>query len=68
LDDEYGTIAHIEGIAEALPRTTLLKLETCGHSPHRDQPLALIEATVHFVDAHLARSLVTPDRLTARTN
>ena len=52
-DDEYGTMAHIEGIAHALPHTTLLRLDDCGHSPHRDQPAALIEATVHFVDAHI---------------
>lgn len=51
-DDEYGTMAHIDGIADVLPGTELLKLEACGHSPHRDQPEAVIEATVHFVAAH----------------
>jgi pimeloyl-ACP methyl ester carboxylesterase len=51
-DDQYGTMAHIDGIAAVLPDTALLKLEGCGHSPHRDQPGAVIDATVHFVDTH----------------
>jgi pimeloyl-ACP methyl ester carboxylesterase len=52
VDDRYGTMAHIDGIAAALPQTTLLKLDDCGHSPHRDRAEAVIEATVHFVAAH----------------
>ena len=40
VDDEYGTMAQIDGIAAAAPQTVLLKLDDCGHSPHRDQPLA----------------------------
>ncbi len=51
-DDRYGTMAHIDGIADAVTDTTLLKLHGCGHSPHRDSPTAVIEATVHFVAAH----------------
>ena len=30
-------------------RTELLKLADCGHSPHRDQPKALIDRVVDFV-------------------
>ena len=51
VDDRYGTMAHIDDIAAALPATRLLKLEACGHSPHRDQPRAVIDAVVRFVDA-----------------
>jgi pimeloyl-ACP methyl ester carboxylesterase len=51
-DDRYGTMAHIDGIAAVLPDTALLKLEGCGHSPHRDQPDTVIDATVHFVDTY----------------
>ncbi len=51
-DDEYGTMAQIDRIAAAVPHTQLLKLEACGHSPHRDQPQALIDAVVRFVAAH----------------
>ena len=48
-DDEYGTMAQIDRIASAIPRTELLKLDRCGHSPHRDRPDTVIDATVHFV-------------------
>lgn len=49
LDDEYGTLAQIRGIAERVPRTELLELPACGHSPHRDQPERLIAAVQAFV-------------------
>jgi pimeloyl-ACP methyl ester carboxylesterase len=45
LDDEYGTLAHIHGIAQRVTRTTLLELADCGHSPHRDQ-LGAVLATI----------------------
>ena len=38
-DDEYGTLAQVRAIARLLPgRATVLELERCGHSPHRDRP------------------------------
>jgi len=49
LDDEYGTLAQIEGIAAQVPQTRLLTLPACGHSPHRDQPQALIAAVQQLV-------------------
>ncbi len=49
LDDEYGTLEQIRGIARRVPHTQLLELADCGHSPHRDQPRALIEACVEFL-------------------
>jgi pimeloyl-ACP methyl ester carboxylesterase len=49
LDDEYGTLEQIRGIKRLLPATQLLELSDCGHSPHRDQPAALIEACVSFI-------------------
>ena len=48
-DDEYGTMAQIEGIQEKVPSCQLLKLPTCGHSPHRDQPQAVIDAIRGFM-------------------
>ena len=51
-DDEYGTLAQIETIAALAPQTRLLKLPDCGHSPHRDQPARLTEATVRFISQH----------------
>jgi pimeloyl-ACP methyl ester carboxylesterase len=52
LDDEYGTLAQIEGIAAALPGAELLALPDCGHSPQRDQPLALVSAAGEFSARH----------------
>ena len=52
IDDEYGTMAQIDGIAAALPRARLVKLPACGHSPHRDQPEAVIDASLAFIGAH----------------
>jgi pimeloyl-ACP methyl ester carboxylesterase len=52
LDDEYGTLEQIHGIARRLPQTELLELPACGHSPHRDQPAALERAVVEFIDRH----------------
>ena len=44
LEDEYGTLAQVRGIAERVPQTRLLEIPRCGHSPHRDQPELVIEA------------------------
>jgi pimeloyl-ACP methyl ester carboxylesterase len=44
LDDEYGSLEQIRSIARAVSGTRLLELATCGHSPHRDQPQALVSA------------------------
>ena len=52
LDDEYGTLEQIRGIARRLPQTQLLELPACGHSPHKDQPAALIEAAARFIEQH----------------
>ena len=47
--DPYGTMAQIDEIATSAPHTRLLKLPDCGHSPHRDQPEAVIEAIRAFL-------------------
>ncbi|MCX7257594.1 MAG: alpha/beta hydrolase [Polaromonas sp.] len=49
LDDEYGTLEQIRGIARRLAQTRLLELPDCGHSPHRDQPERLITAITAFI-------------------
>jgi pimeloyl-ACP methyl ester carboxylesterase len=48
-EDEYGTLAQIEGIVHGAPHAALLTLEACGHAVHRDQPERLTEAVVDFV-------------------
>ena len=49
LDDEYGTLEQVRGIARIVPQARLLELADCGHSPHRDQPKAVIEAAARFL-------------------
>jgi pimeloyl-ACP methyl ester carboxylesterase len=49
LDDEYGTLEQVRGIARRVPQTQVLELADCGHSPHRDQPLAVIDAVARLI-------------------
>ncbi|MDQ6628641.1 MAG: alpha/beta hydrolase [Pseudomonadota bacterium] len=51
-DDEYGTLAQIEAIARRLPKTRLLAIPDCGHSPHRDQPATLSREAGRFILEH----------------
>ena len=49
LDDEYGTLEQLDRIEAALPETARAELPDCGHSPHRDQPEAVLAAVAAFV-------------------
>jgi pimeloyl-ACP methyl ester carboxylesterase len=49
-DDEYGTMAQVERIAALAPDVDVVRLADCRHSPHRDQPKAVLDALVRFVD------------------
>ena len=53
-DDEYGTLEQIHAIARRLPRTRLLKVPNCGHSPHRDRPEILSREAGRFILGHLS--------------
>lgn len=55
LDDEYGTLAQIRGIAQHATQTELLELPDCGHSPHRDQPAQLIAHVKAFIHRQTPR-------------
>lgn len=48
-DDEYGTMDQLDRIAAILPHARRLELDACGHSPHRDQPEALLAAAADFL-------------------
>jgi pimeloyl-ACP methyl ester carboxylesterase len=50
-DDEYGTMEQIASIGRALKDAQLLALPACRHSPHRDQPEAVLAATRQFIAA-----------------
>jgi pimeloyl-ACP methyl ester carboxylesterase len=55
VDDEYGTLEQIRGIARRVPQTELLEVADCAHSPHRDQPDQLIAAAVAFIEKNKPR-------------
>jgi pimeloyl-ACP methyl ester carboxylesterase len=59
-DDAYGTMAQIEALTTSnmhintmqtnkIERKQLLKLEQCGHSPHKDQPDKVTAAVAQFL-------------------
>lgn len=50
--DEYGTMAQIEAIARSATgaEVELLALADCGHSPHKDQPEAVLNAITRLLD------------------
>ncbi|MCE9658947.1 MAG: alpha/beta hydrolase [Burkholderiales bacterium] len=48
-NDEYGTLEQIHAIARRLPKTRLLVIPECGHSPHRDQPALLAREAGRFI-------------------
>ena len=51
-DDAYGTLEQIRAIARRLPKTRLLEIPGCGHSPHRDQPKTLTREAGRFILDH----------------
>ncbi|TAN52930.1 MAG: alpha/beta hydrolase [Betaproteobacteria bacterium] len=49
-DDEYGTLRQLEAIARQVAGPCEpLALPRCGHSPHRDQPEAVLAAVTRFI-------------------
>jgi pimeloyl-ACP methyl ester carboxylesterase len=48
-EDEYGTRAQLQAIAARVPHTEIVMLPSCGHSPHRDQREATLNAIAKFV-------------------
>jgi pimeloyl-ACP methyl ester carboxylesterase len=49
VDDEYGTLEQIRGIARRVPHTRLLELPGCAHAPQRDQPDRVVDAVQRLV-------------------
>lgn len=48
-DDEYGTLAQLDRIAARVKGpTSRLELDKCGHSPHRDQETAVLDAIARW--------------------
>jgi pimeloyl-ACP methyl ester carboxylesterase len=49
LEDEYGTLEQVRGIARRVPQTQLLALADCGHSPHKDQADRVLAEASAFI-------------------
>ncbi|HZZ92312.1 MAG TPA: alpha/beta hydrolase [Usitatibacter sp.] len=49
-DDEYATLDQVRGIARRVPRTRVVELPDCTHSPQRERPEAVIEAVAAFME------------------
>ena len=49
-DDQYGTLAQLAAVERGVAgRFEKLALANCGHSPHRDQEQAVLEAMAEFI-------------------
>jgi pimeloyl-ACP methyl ester carboxylesterase len=55
-DDEYGTMEQLASIARTAPDCRLLALPACRHSPHRDQPQAVLAAARDFMTSHAQKT------------
>ncbi len=53
-DDEYGTMEQMRCIGAQVRDVEIVELADCRHSPHRDQPEAVLEAMTRFVDRVVA--------------
>lgn len=67
VDDEYGTLAQIEGIGRQVPHAQVLPIADCGHSPHKDQPQGVIDAMQTFIATLSQAQSVSPFPLTANS-
>ena len=59
-DDEYGTMAQIAMIERVVPGTTVVALDDCGHSPHRDQADAVIGAVTRWIATPFNTTAASP--------
>lgn len=48
--DQYGTLAQLHDLQRHVPQAELLVLEGCHHVPHEEQPDAVREAVVRYLD------------------
>ena len=49
LDDQYGTMEQLDRTERRVRSFRRIELADCGHSAHRDQPEAVLEASVEFL-------------------
>lgn len=56
VEDAYGTMAQIDGIAQRVPHAQLVKIARAGHAPFRDRPEPFTAAVAAFLEAHGIRA------------
>src|SRR5262249_52400254 len=49
-EDQYGTMAQLDGIKKQVPHAELCMIHECRHSPHQDQPELVLDRTVRFIE------------------
>ncbi|MCP4335824.1 MAG: alpha/beta hydrolase [Gammaproteobacteria bacterium] len=59
VDDEYGTLEQVHGIARRVAQAEIVELADCRHSPHRDQAQKLTGFTSEFLRASRAGEITT---------
>ncbi len=47
--DQYGSLGQLEKIQQQVPHAQLKELSPCGHSPHKDQPTAVVQAVKEWL-------------------
>ncbi len=55
VNDAYGTLAQIHGIAKAVAQCRQVELADCGHSPHLEQTDMLVHAVTEFFNNNTRR-------------
>lgn len=61
VDDEYGTMEQLDRIERGAPHVTRVELQSCRHSPHRDQPAAVLSAIQRWLVSHILSSQSGPE-------
>ncbi len=56
IDDEYGTLEQIRGIARRVAHARLVELPDCGHAAHQDQPDAVLREVAACMSAAVGRA------------
>jgi pimeloyl-ACP methyl ester carboxylesterase len=52
--DEYATMAQLDGIRGRLPKAQVFEIPDCGHFPHRDQPETVLTTVRQFMNSALS--------------
>ncbi len=53
-NDEFGTIAQVDGIINAIPTASKIIIPDIGHNPHKEVPDVIIKKVRQFIILHLS--------------